>query len=197
MRPTTCFPALTALAALGIAASPALAQETRTRTHDGPNAVVTQTTTVDPQAGTLDRDRSATHKESGKTVSTTIDRRRTETGSTVSRSRTGPEGRTRSFEGERVRGEMGSTFAGTATARGGEQYGVFGERSRDGAGTSQASQRLTGPEGQTLFARERSTTRSRNESGQLQTDRSVSRTRDPDFRPRRSGQGQRARRSPR
>ncbi|KPP96247.1 hypothetical protein SAMN04515621_0302 [Erythrobacter sp. HL-111] len=193
MRTVICLPALAGLAALGLVPAPAFAQESRTKTFDGPNATVTQTTTLDREAGTLERDRTATAKESGKTVSTSLDRQRTETGSTVARSRTGPEGATRSFEGERVRGEMGSTFAGTATTRTGEQYGVSASRSRDGAGNSQASQRITGPEGQTLYGRDRTTTRSRTESGGIRTEHNVSRTRDPEFRPRRGAGGQRQR----
>lgn len=176
MRPTISFAPLAALTALGLFAAPVGAQETRTRTYDGERATVTQTTTLDREAGTLDRDRTATHKESGKSVATTLDRQRTGTGSTVSRSRTGPEGRTRSLAGERLRSDNGSSFTGTATTRSGAQYGVFGSRSRDGAGNSQASQRLTGPDGTTLFARDRTTNRSRDEAGRLRTERSVSRT---------------------
>jgi hypothetical protein len=176
---------ITLTALIALAAAPALAQESRTRTYDGPNATVSQTTIVDRDAGTLERDRTAMAKESGRSVSTSLDRQRTETGSTVLRSRIGPQGETRSFAGERLRAENGLTFTGTATARNGAQFGLEGSRLRDGAGNSQASQRLTGPDGRTLLSRERETNRTRTESGAIRTDRSVSRTRAPGLRPKR------------
>ncbi|MEL6528520.1 MAG: hypothetical protein AAGK01_06315 [Pseudomonadota bacterium] len=153
---------LGALAALAIAPAAIAQEQTRTKTFDGPNASGTQTTTIDREAGTLDRDRQVTNKNTGKTASSTLDRQRTDTGSIVSRSQTGPAGNTRSLEGERTRIENGSRFEGSVTGRGGNTYGVSGQRTRDGRGRSSASQRVTNSAGETVGARKRTTTRNRN-----------------------------------
>ncbi|MBD2842208.1 hypothetical protein [Erythrobacter rubeus] len=169
MRKTLTIAVLAALTSSGAA----LAQEqTRTKTFDGPNVSATQTTTVDRETGTIDRDRTVTNNNTGNTASSTLDRQRTDTGAVVSRSQTGPAGNTRSLEGERVRTDNGSTFTGTATGRRGGTYGLAGSRSRDGQGNSSASQRVTNSAGETVFSRDRTTTRS---NGQV--NRSVDRSR--------------------
>lgn len=179
--------ALTLATIAALVAVPAAAQQTRTKTYDGPNVSAETTTTVDREAGTIDRDRSATNKNTGETASSTFNRQRTETGAVVSGSQTGFKGRTRGFEGERVRNENGSTFEGTATGRGGQEYGLFGSRSRDGQGNSSASQRVTNSAGDTVYGRDRTTTRS---NGQV--NRTTNTTRKQGYKPRRAN-----RRSPR
>jgi hypothetical protein len=171
--------ALAALAALATS-SVAIAQQTRTKTFEGENVSASTTTTIDRENGTLDRQREATNLNTGRTASSSFNRLRTENGAIVSGSQTGPQGRTRSFSGERLRHDNGSTFSGTATGRAGQTYDLFGERSRDGQGNSRASQRITNSEGRTVYSRERTTSRSH---GSL--NRSVSRQRDPNSRPRR------------
>ena len=163
---------LAPLAVLALAAPLAAQDQTRTKTYEGPNVGTTQTTTVNRETGTATRDREVTNLNTGNTASSSATRQRTDTGSTVSVTQTGPRGRTRSLEGERVRTENGSTFTGTATGRGGETYGLSGSRSRDGQGNSQASQRVTDSDGNTLASRDRVTTRS---NGQVNT--TINRTR--------------------
>lgn len=154
---------LAAIAAFAITPAVAAQEQTRTKTFDGPNASGTQTTTVDPEAGTYNRDREVTNKNTGNTASSNLNRQRTETGATVSKTQTGPQGNSRSLEGERVRNGdgTGSTFNGTATGRGGNSYDLYGNRTRDGQGNSSASQRVTNSQtGNTVYARDRTTTRS-------------------------------------
>lgn len=166
---------LASLTALALAV-PATAQEeqSRTKTFEGPNVSATQTTTVDPEAGTAARDREVTNLNTGNTASSSAVRQRTENGSTIGVVQTGPQGNSRSLEGERTRTEDGSTFTGTATGRGGETYGLAGSRSRDGQGNSSASQSVTNSAGEVLASRERATTRS---DGQV--NRTVSRSKAP------------------
>ncbi|MCZ8369770.1 MAG: hypothetical protein O9293_07370 [Porphyrobacter sp.] len=163
---------LAPLAVLAFASSLAAQELSRTKTFEGPNVSATQTTTVNRETGTATRDRDVTNLNTGSAASSSALRQRTDTGSTVSVTQTGPQGRTRSLEGERVRTENGSTFSGTATGRGGQTYGLSDSRSRDGQGNSQASQRVTDSDGNTLAARDRATTRS---NGQVNT--TVSRSR--------------------
>ncbi len=177
MRTSTALAALVALATSSIA----VAQQTRTQTFEGENVSAATTTTIDRENGTLDRQREATNLNTGRTASSTFNRQRTENGAIVSGSQTGPQGRTRSFSGVRSRHDNGSTFTGTATGRAGQTYDLFGERSRDGQGNSRASQRITNSEGRTVYSRERSTSRN---NGSVS--RSVSRQREPNFRPRRA-----------
>ena len=156
-------------------AIPAAAQEqTRTKTFEGPNVSGTQTTTVNPETGTATRDREVTNLNTGNTASSSAVRQRTETGSTIGVVQTGPQGNSRSLQGERTRTENGSTFTGTATGRGGQTVGLAGSRSRDGQGNSQASQSVTNSAGETLAARQRTTTRSEG-----QVSRNVTKTRAP------------------
>lgn len=151
----------TAIAAITMASTASAQEQTETRTVERPNTTTSTTTTVDREAGSIARDRSITNKNTGNTASSTLDRQRTDTGSVVSRSQTGPAGNTRSFDGERVRTENGATFDGTATGRGGNSYGVSSARSRDGQGNSSASQRVTNNQnGNTIYSRDRTTTRS-------------------------------------
>ena len=163
---------LAALSAFALAMPAAAQEKTRTKTYEGPNVSAVQTTTVDREAGTATRDRAVTNLDTGNTASSSAQRQRTETGSTIGVVQTGPQGRSRSLEGERTRTEDGSTFTGTATGRRGETYGLAGSRSRDGQGNSQASQSVTNSTGETLASRSRATTRS---DGQVS--RSVTRTR--------------------
>jgi hypothetical protein len=165
-----------------VLAPPAYAQEqTRTKTFDGENVSATTTTTVNPEAGTVSRDREAVNTNNGKTYSSEFDRQKTDTGAVISGSQTGPQGNTRSFEGERTRADNGSTFTGTATGRNGETFGLSGSRARDGQGNSSANQNVTNSSGTTVFNRDRTTTRS-----QGSVDHNVSRQRDPNFKPRRA-----------
>ena len=162
---------LAAIAALTIAPAAFAQEQTRTRTFDGPNATGTQTTTVDREVGTYNRDREVTNNNTGNTASSNLNRQRTETGAVISGSQTGPQGNTRSFEGERVRNDNGSTLDGTATGRAGNTYGLSGVRSRDGQGNSSASQRVTNSVGENVYARDRTTTR-----GNSQVNHSVTRS---------------------
>jgi hypothetical protein len=154
------IPTFAAIAALAMAPTAFAQEQTRTTTFEGPNATGMQTTTVDRAAGTYNRDREVTNTNTGNTASSNLNRQRTETGAVISGSQTGPQGNTRSFEGERVRTDGGSTFTGTATGRDGNSVDLYGNRQRDGQGNSSASQRVTNSAGDTLFARDRATTRS-------------------------------------
>lgn len=163
---------IASLAALALAAPLAAQEKTRTKTYEGPKVAATQTTTVNPETGTAARDRAVTNLNTGNTASSNAVRQRTDTGSTVSLTQTGPQGGTRSLEGERVRTANGSTFSGTATGRGGQTYGLAGSQSRDGQGNSQASQSVTNSAGEVLASRDRVTTRA---NGQVSN--TVTRTR--------------------
>lgn len=157
---------IASLSALALAAPLGAQEKTRTKTYEGDRYSATQTTTVNRDTGTATRTGVAVNNTNGKIATSTAVRQRTETGSTIGVVQTGTQGRTRSLEGERVRTETGSTFTGTATGRGGQSYGLEGSRSRDGQGTSQASQRVTNPAGETLASRDRITTRG---NGQVST----------------------------
>jgi hypothetical protein len=163
---------IASLAALALAAPLGAQEQSRTKTYEGPNVSGTQTTTVNPETGTATRDREVTNLNTGKTATSSAERQRTETGSTIGVVQTGPNGGTRSLESERERTEGGSTFTGSATGRGGQTYGLAGSRSRDGQGNSQASQSVTNPAGETIAARGRATTRT---DGQV--NRTVTKTR--------------------
>lgn len=155
------FAALTALAL----AMPVAAQDkSRSKTYEGPNVSATQTTTANRETGTITREGTVTHRETGATATSSALRQRTDTGATVSAVQTGPGGKSRSLQGERTRTENGSTFSGTATGAKGQTYGLAGSRSRDGAGNSQASQSVTNAAGQTIAARDRVTTRGNGQS---------------------------------
>ena len=109
---------IASLAALALAAPLGAQEQSRTKTYEGPNVSGTQTTTVNPETGTATRDREVTNLNTGKTATSSAERQRTETGSTIGVVQTGPNGGTRSLESERERTEGGSTFTGSATGRG-------------------------------------------------------------------------------
>lgn len=169
---------LASLTALALAVPAAAQDKTRIQTFEGPNVAASKAVTVNKDTGTATRDREVTNLNTGNTASSSAERQRTETGSTIGVVQTGPKGRTRSVEGERTRTENGSTFTGTATGRGGESLGLAGSRSRDGQGNSAARQSITNSNGETLAAHNLTTTRA---DGQVS--RNVTRTRAEGFNP--------------
>ncbi len=158
-------------AALLLTPATALAQETKVRTGSGPNGSATQTTTIDKEAGTVDRNTVVTRASDGATATRDVNRIKTDTGSTVTVDATNFQGETRSAERVRTRTENGSTMTGTGTTFDGRSYGVSGERARTDNGYT-ASQRVTGSDGSTVASRDVVATRENGRvNRQVTTDR--------------------------
>lgn len=92
-----------ALAAAGLIAAPALAQESRTVTIDTERYEGTRTTERDRAEGSLTRATDVTRKSDGATASSDFTRRRSEDGVVRDRTTTDFQGRTASSHHERVR----------------------------------------------------------------------------------------------
>lgn len=132
--------------------------KSRTRSVEGPRGSATRTTTFDREQGIFTREGSITNNATGNSASRSLTRQRTETGSTLDISRTGPRGNQAVLSGERVRGENGSTFNGTATGRQGNTVQIEGQRSRDGAGNRTRTQTVRNDQGEVLGSRSRTST---------------------------------------
>lgn len=174
MKILFAIPALVALTT-----APAFAQQTRSKTVDGPNYSGTQTITVDPTTKTYAKDGTLTRKSDGAVATRQVDAQRTDAGITASGSSTGFNGKTSSFNYDRVRSDNGSSATGTFTGRNGGAYAYNGNVARNGDGTGYtASQGVTGPGGTSLY--NRNVTATRDASG---INRSVTTSRAPGLRP--------------
>lgn len=168
-------------AAVLLMAGTANAQESFERSYEGPKASATQTVTIDEEAGTLDRDTVVTRKSDGATATKSVNRTKTETGSTRTAEVTNFNGETRTSDLTRTRTENGSTVTGTATGFKGQNYTVEGQRARTENGYT-ASQRVNDSAGNNVFARDVSATR---ENGRVNRQVSSSRPQGAKARPRR------------
>jgi hypothetical protein len=118
------------LATAGLAAAPALAQQSRTVTVDAPRYEGTRTATHDPDEHTLTRETDITRKSDGATASSSFERQRTDDGVTRERTSTDFEGRTSSTSSERRRTADGSESEAQHVRRDGTVADYTGQRTR-------------------------------------------------------------------
>lgn len=144
---------------------------TKTTTVDRPNYEGTRVVVRDKAAGTATRNTDVTRKSDGATASRDFSRTRTDTGSTVSGSSTGFNGKSSSFEASRTRTDTGFTSSGTATGRNGQTYTMTGNRTRTENGYT-SNRNVVNGSGATVYNRDASVSRA---NGQVT--RSVNTTR--------------------
>jgi len=108
------------LAAAGLIAAPALAQQTRTVTIDTPRYEGTRTAERDRAEGTQTRETDVTRKSDGATASRDFSRQRTEDGVTRDRTGTDFQGRTATSHYERERTAHGWQASGERVQRDGD-----------------------------------------------------------------------------
>ena len=108
------------LAAAGLIAAPALAQQSKTVTIDTPRYEGTRTTERDRAEGSLTRETDLTRKRDGATASRDFSRQRTENGVVRDRSSTDFQGRTATSHYERERTARGWRASGERVQRDGD-----------------------------------------------------------------------------
>jgi hypothetical protein len=108
------------LAAAGLIAAPALAQQSKTVTIDTPRYEGSRTTERDRAEGSLSRETEVTRRSDGATASSSFDRQRTEDRVTRDRSITDFQGRTASSHYERERTPHGWQATGERVQRDGD-----------------------------------------------------------------------------
>ena len=116
--------------AAGLAATPALAQQSKTVTVDAPRYEGTRTATYDHDEHTLTRETDVTRKSDGATASSSFERQRTDEGVTRDRTRTDFEGRTSSTGYERSRTADGWEAEGQQIRRNGTVADYTGQGTR-------------------------------------------------------------------
>jgi hypothetical protein len=122
------------LAAAGLTAVPALAQQSRTVTVDGPQYEGTRSATYDRDARTLSRETEVTRKSDGATASSSSERQRTADGVTRERVSTDFQGREASTRYQRQRTEDGWEATGQHVRRDGTVADYQGQRTRTETG---------------------------------------------------------------
>lgn len=108
------------LAAAGLIAAPALAQQSKTVTIDTPRYEGTRTTEHDRAEGSLTRETNVTRKSDGAAASRDFARQRTEDGVVRDRTSTDFQGRTASSHYERERTAHGWKASGERVQRDGD-----------------------------------------------------------------------------
>lgn len=108
------------LAAAGLIATPALAQQSKTVTIDTPRYEGTRTTERDRAEGSLTRETDLTRKRDGATASRDFSRQRTEDGVVRDRTATDFQGRTATSQYERQRTAHGWQASGERVQRDGD-----------------------------------------------------------------------------
>lgn len=116
-----------ALAAAGLIAAPALAQESRTVTIDTERYEGTRTTERDRDEGSLTRETDVTRKSDGATASRDFSRQRTEDGVVRDRSGTDFQGRSATSHYERERTPHGWQASGERVQRDGDVIAYRGQ----------------------------------------------------------------------
>lgn len=116
--------------AAGLAATPALAQQSKTVTVDAPRYEGTRTATYDHDEHTLTRETDVTRKSDGATASSSFERQRTDDGVTRERSSTDFEGRTSSSNYERQQTADGWEAEGQHVRRNGTVADYTGQGTR-------------------------------------------------------------------
>ena len=139
------------LAAAGLIAAPALAQQTKTVTIDTPRYEGTHTTERDRAEGSLARETDLVRKRDGATASRDFARQRTDEGVTRDRTSTAFQGRTATSHYERERTAHGWQASGERVQRDGD---VITYRGQARAGEHRVVKReAIARNGQTVAAR--------------------------------------------
>ena len=118
------------LAATGLAAAPAAAQQDRTVTVDAPQYEGTRTSTYDRDEKTLTRETQVTRKSDGATASSSLERQRTEDGVARERTSTDFQGRPSSTSYERQHNGDGWMAEGQHVRRDGTVADYTGQGTR-------------------------------------------------------------------
>lgn len=121
-------------AAAGLAATPALAQQSRTVTVDAPRYEGTRTSEYDRDARTLTSETDLTRKSDGATASSNLVRQRTEEGITRERASSDFHGRTSNTSYQRRRTADGWESEGQHVRRNGSVADYTGQGTRTDTG---------------------------------------------------------------